>query len=84
MALRHGGTIFAHAAAAGIAWQHALDFSASINPLGPSPAAREAMLAAQRYPLEFDGVIAGAPNMHINYAVLGLDWINVEILRARR
>jgi len=46
---------------------------------GCSTGGREAMLAAQRYPLEFDGVIAGAPNMHINYAVLGLDWINVQL-----
>ena len=37
------------------------------------------MLAAQRYPLEFDGVIAGAPNMRTNYAVLGIDWINVQL-----
>jgi feruloyl esterase len=46
---------------------------------GCSTGGREAMLAAQRYPLEFDGVIAGAPNMRINYAVLGLDWINVQL-----
>jgi feruloyl esterase len=47
--------------------------------VGCSTGGREAMLAAQRYPLEFDGVIAGAPNMRINYAVLGLDWINVQL-----
>ena len=46
---------------------------------GCSTGGREAMLAAQRYPLEFDGVIAGAPNMRINYAVLGLDWVNVQL-----
>jgi feruloyl esterase len=46
---------------------------------GCSTGGREAMLAAQRYPTEFDGVIAGAPNMRINYAVLGLDWINVQL-----
>jgi len=44
--LTHGGNIFSEAAAAGIEWQQMLDFSASINPLGPSPAAREAMLAS--------------------------------------
>ena len=47
--------------------------------VGCSTGGREAMLAAQRYPMEFDGVIAGAPNMRINYAVLGLDWINVQL-----
>jgi len=46
VAVRHGGNIFSEAARAGLPWQHVLDFSASINPLGPSPAAREAMLAA--------------------------------------
>ncbi|MEP7365701.1 MAG: aminotransferase class I/II-fold pyridoxal phosphate-dependent enzyme [Acidobacteriota bacterium] len=44
--MRHGGNIFSVAAEEGVAWQQVLDFSASINPLGPSPAAREAMLAA--------------------------------------
>jgi feruloyl esterase len=44
---------------------------------GCSTGGREAMLAAQRYPLEFDGVIAGAPNMRAYYAVLGVDWITV-------
>ena len=37
------------------------------------------MLAAQRYPVEFDGVIAGAPNMRAYYAVLGVDWITVQL-----
>jgi len=47
--------------------------------VGCSTGGREAMLAAQRYPMEFDGVIAGAPNMRINYSVLGVDWINVQL-----
>ncbi|WP_031499429.1 pyridoxal phosphate-dependent aminotransferase [Bryobacter aggregatus] len=46
MAVTHGGNIFAVAETNGIAWQQVLDFSASINPLGPSPAAREAILCA--------------------------------------
>ena len=46
MAIRHGGNIFAIAAQSGLPWQQLLDFSASINPLGPSPAAREAILCA--------------------------------------
>jgi feruloyl esterase len=47
--------------------------------VGCSTGGREAMLAAQRYPLEFDGVIAGSPNMRAYYAVLGVDWINVQL-----
>lgn len=47
--------------------------------VGCSTGGREAMVAAQRQPLEFDGVIAGSPNMRINYAVLGVDWINVQL-----
>lgn len=46
MAVTHGGNIFSAAARDGVAWQQVLDFSASINPLGPSPAAREAILSA--------------------------------------
>jgi threonine-phosphate decarboxylase len=42
----HGGNIFSAAERDGVAWQQVLDFSASINPLGPSPAAREAILSA--------------------------------------
>lgn len=47
--------------------------------VGCSTGGREAMLAAQRYPLEFDGVIAGAPNMRVNYSVIGVDWVNVQL-----
>jgi feruloyl esterase len=47
--------------------------------VGCSTGGREAMLAAQRYPMEFDGVIAGAPNMRINFAVLGVDRVNVQL-----
>jgi feruloyl esterase len=46
---------------------------------GCSTGGREAMLAAQRYPMEFDGVIAGAPAMRTNYAALGTDWVNVQL-----
>ena len=46
MAVMHGGNIFRIAEQRGLPWQQVLDFSASINPLGPSPAAREAILAA--------------------------------------
>ena len=46
---------------------------------GCSTGGREAMQAAQRYPMEFDGVIVGAPAMRTNYAVLGTDWVNVQL-----
>ena len=46
MDLTHGGNIFRAAEQRGVPWQQVLDFSASINPLGPSPAAREAILTA--------------------------------------
>ncbi len=46
MAVMHGGNIFCVAEQQGLPWQQVLDFSASINPLGPSPAAREAILSA--------------------------------------
>lgn len=46
MAVNHGGGVFEFAASKRIDWRQAIDFSASINPLGPSPAAREAILAA--------------------------------------
>ena len=46
MDVMHGGNIFRIAEERGLPWQQVLDFSASINPLGPSPAAREAILTA--------------------------------------
>lgn len=49
--------------------------------VGCSTGGREAMLAAQRFPMEFDGVVAGAPAMRSYYAVLGVDWVNVQLNR---
>lgn len=46
MAVAHGGNIFSVASRDGVPWQGVLDFSASINPLGPPPAVREAILAS--------------------------------------
>lgn len=52
--LSHGGNIWAKSLEWGIKPQHILDFSASINPLGPSPMAIEAILEylpmLQHYP----------------------------------
>lgn len=42
----HGGTVFAIARSLGVAPEEILDFSASINPLGPVPGVREAVAAA--------------------------------------
>jgi threonine-phosphate decarboxylase len=42
----HGGTIFAQARSLGILPEELLDFSASINPLGPAPGVREAVCSA--------------------------------------
>lgn len=46
MSITHGGDIFESAARLRVPYQYILDFSASINPLGPSPAAREAILTS--------------------------------------
>lgn len=42
----HGGNVFALARALGIAPEELIDFSASINPLGPAPGVREALAAS--------------------------------------
>ncbi|HXJ40170.1 MAG TPA: aminotransferase class I/II-fold pyridoxal phosphate-dependent enzyme [Bryobacteraceae bacterium] len=46
MTVVHGGDVFAVARAQGWDWREVLDFSANINPLGPSPQVRAAILAA--------------------------------------
>jgi len=46
MGVTHGGDIFAAAGRQGVPWQQVLDFSASINPLGPSPRVKEAILSS--------------------------------------
>lgn len=50
----HGGDIWAAAAATGTRWQDWVDFSASINPLGPPPwvrrAVRQSLSALPHYP----------------------------------
>ncbi len=42
----HGGNLFAAAAGRGWDWREVIDFSASINPLGPSPLVRPAICEA--------------------------------------
>lgn len=44
--MTHGGTLFEAARLLGCDWREMLEFSASINPLGPSPSVRPAILDA--------------------------------------
>ncbi len=44
--------------------------------VGCSTGGREGMLASQRYPGEFDGIVAGAPAMNTGRSNLGLAWAN--------
>ena len=50
--------------------------------VGCSTGGREGMLAAQRYPGEFDGIVAGAPAMRTGRSNLGLAWANHNFTRA--
>ncbi len=43
---QHGGDVFAVANRRGIPWQQIIDFSASINPLGPSARVKEAIVSS--------------------------------------
>jgi len=43
--------------------------------VGCSTGGREAMLMTQRYPLLFDGVVAGAPAMRTDYSGIGDRWV---------
>lgn len=47
--------------------------------VGCSTGGREAMIAAQRYPFEFDGIVAGSPAMRTSYSNLGLRWVTVAL-----
>jgi hypothetical protein len=46
--------------------------------VGCSTGGREGMLASQRYPAEFDGIVAGAPAMRTGRSNLGLAWANYQ------
>ncbi len=50
--------------------------------MGCSNGGREAMMAAQRYPLEFDGVVAGNPGFRLAYAAVGEAWDNQHFMAA--
>lgn len=47
--------------------------------VGCSTGGREAMVSAQRYPNEFDGIVAGAPAMRTNYSNLATRWVTVSL-----
>ncbi len=47
--------------------------------VGCSTGGREAMIATQRYPDLFDGVVAGAPAMRTNYSNLATRWITTSL-----
>ena len=46
---------------------------------GCSTGGREGMLMTQRYPLYFDGVIAGAPAMRTSFSGIGDQWVAVSL-----
>lgn len=49
--------------------------------MGSSDGDREAMLAAQRYPTEFDGILAGNPGFRLTRAGLGEAWDSQQFSR---
>ncbi len=47
--------------------------------VGCSTGGREAMIASERYPDAFDGIVAGAPAMRTGYSNIGMRWVEVAI-----
>lgn len=47
--------------------------------MGCSTGGREAIISSQRYPNEFDGIVAGSPAMRTNYSNLATCWISVSL-----
>jgi feruloyl esterase len=50
--------------------------------VGCSTGGREAMLASQRYPDMFDGIVSGAPAMRTGYSNIGTSYITVMLNQA--
>lgn len=69
--MAHGGDVFAMARAKGWDWRDVVDFSANINPLGPSPRVREAVCRSvdriahypDREPVRLQAALAAAWNL---------------------
>ena len=49
--------------------------------MGCSNGGREAMNAAMRYPLDFDGVVAGNPGFRLSKAAVGEAWDNQQFMK---
>jgi len=49
--------------------------------MGCSNGGREAMIAAQRYPTEFDGVVAGNAGFHLSHAAIAEAWDTQALMR---
>jgi len=47
--------------------------------VGCSTGGREGMIAVQRYPAEFDGVVVGSPAMRTNYSNLATAWVTTQL-----
>ncbi|MXO70848.1 DUF6351 family protein [Alteraurantiacibacter buctensis] len=50
---------------------------------GCSTGGREGMLASQRYPELFDGIVIGAPAMRPGYSNMGIEWAQVLLNRTQ-
>lgn len=50
--------------------------------MGCSNGGRSALIAAQRYPTEFDGIVAGNPGFRLSRAALAEVWDNQQFMRA--
>ena len=46
---------------------------------GCSMGGREGMIAAQRYPLKFDGVVSGSPAMRVGWSGIGDKWVSTML-----
>ena len=47
--------------------------------VGCSTGGREGMIAAQRYPEEFDGIVVGSPAMRTGYSNLATAWVTTQL-----
>ena len=79
MTVTHGGNVFALARERGWDWREVLDFSASINPLGPAPGVRTAICKAlgriahypEREPERLREALASAWNVEPGQVLVG-------------